>query len=127
MSVVLRGSGGVVEMPNPSLNNEEALESQVNYRPAMDGTDFSYVKRSIDSRLTLTFENIGRGKIVELEEFYKLSAGERITFTDWRDAIWDVVFEEGPLDTSAEGRSANSGGGRFEQGTFKLILIGRRF
>jgi len=130
MSVELRapfaGPTTVLLLPNPILENEEAVEQAVNHRLAMDGTNYTYVKTSVNRRLTLTFENQGRGKLVEVQEFYKAFVGERMRLKDWRNDEWNVVFEEAPLDFTTEGRAGINGGSgvRNEQGAFELILVG---
>lgn len=123
MSVALISSFAIIEMPNPSLQNQEAGEQFVNHDLAMDGTNYTYVKSSLDRRLTMTFKNIGRGKMVELQEFFRVSAGKRITFRDWRNKLWQVVFDDDILNFTTQSRSAKSGGGRQEQGTFELVLV----
>lgn len=126
MTVEFRSSVAVMVLPNPSLENEEGAELIVNHRVAMDGTDYTYVKSGSDFRLVLTFENIGRGKLVEAEEFYRASVGEKINFLDHRGNSWVVVFDDAPLDFITDGKSGLSGGERQEQGSFQLVLVGNK-
>ena len=75
MTVSLVGRGEGVIMPNPDLEDVENVEQSVNHRLALDGTNYTYVKSSPYKRLTLTFNNQGRGKIIEVAAFYEANAG----------------------------------------------------
>ncbi len=120
------GPTAIMLLPNPILNNEEAVEQSVNHRLAMDGTNYTYVKTGPDRKLTLSFENQGRGKMVEVQEFYRLFAGQRMRFIDWRGDEWNVVFDAAPIDFSTGSRGAPGGGSRQEQGSFELVLVGAK-
>lgn len=120
------GPTAILLLTNPELENEEAVEQLVNHQLAMDGSNYTYVKSGSDRKLTLTFENQGRGKLVEVQEFYKLYAGERMRFIDWRGDQWNVAIETSPLDFTTNGRAAPAGSSRMEQGAFDLVLVGTK-
>jgi len=111
-------------LPNPKLENTEGWDLSVDFKLSIDGTRSTYVKSSNRKTLIFTWENLGRGKLVEIEEFYKLYTGDSIKLTDFRGDQWNAIFGENPIDISIDTRSSNSGGGRKESGSITLQLLG---
>lgn len=87
-------------LPNPELGDSEGQDLALNQRRAINGTRYSYVKTSSRKLLTFTWSNLGRGKLVEIQEFYKLYAGSHALLTDHRGDIWDVTFVNEPSVTT---------------------------
>lgn len=110
-------------MPNPQLDNTEGRDISVQFRQAIDGTRYTYVKTSLRRKLTYTWENLGRGKLVELQEFYKLYAGKHVRLTDFRGDVWDIIFEAEP-SISTDVLSKKAGAARQESGSVTLELNG---
>jgi len=111
-------------MPNPQLENTEGRDISANFKLSIDGTRSTYVKSSDRKTLTFTWEDLGRGKLVEIQEFFKLYVGDSIKLTDFRGDQWNVIFGENPIDVSINSRSYNSGGGRKESGSVTLEFLG---
>jgi hypothetical protein len=110
-------------LPNPELDNTESRNISVNHELAMDGTRYTYVKTSARKLLSYTWESIGRGKLVEVQEFYKLYAGERIKVTDFKGNVWDALFQNAPTITTTK-LSVNAGAARKESGALTLEFLG---
>ena len=111
-------------LPNPDFGNTESQDISVDFKLSMNGTRYTYVKSSDRKLLTFTWSNLGRGKLIELQEFYKLYAGDHILLTDYREEIWDAIFNTSPLDFSIDTKSSNFGGPRPESGTITLEFLG---
>ena len=112
-------------LPNPILQDDEGLDVNVNLRQSMDGTPYTYVKSSLRSVITYTFENIGRGKLLELQEFVRLYAGVDIKITDYNGDVWKATIES-PVEFSTDVRSAPAGSIRREAGSFTLTFTGAK-
>jgi len=110
-------------LPNPIHGNTEGRDHSVSFRKSINGTRYTYVKSSDRKRLVFTWETLGRGKLVEIQEFYKLYAGNNVKVTDFRGDIWDAIFAEEP-ELSTESRSVNAGAARKESGTITLEFLG---
>lgn len=113
-------------LPNPDNGDEEAVDPSVNFRRTMNGTRYSYVKSSEARRLTYNFSNVGRGKLIEMQEFYKAHAADEIRLTDFRGDIWRVRFVESEVSFSTERRSFDAGSVRKESGDFTLTFVGEK-
>jgi hypothetical protein len=114
----------VTILTNPDLDNTEGQDLSLQFKLSIDGTRSTYVKSSARKRMTFTWSNIGRGKLVEVEEFFKLYAGDSIKLTDYRGIQWNVIFGDNPIDINVNRRSLNSGGGRKESGSLTLEFLG---
>ena len=113
-------------LPNPELENTEGQDLSLQLRRAIDGTRSTYVKSSDRKSLSFTWESLGRGKLIEVQEFFKLYVGDHILLEDFRGDIWDVIFAEDPISTTTSKRSANFGGPRAESGSLTLEFLGAK-
>jgi hypothetical protein len=86
----------------------------------MDGTRYSYVKSSDDRRLSFSFTDIGRGKILEVQEFLKKFRGQFIKVVDHRGNAWKVFVDTNPVTFTTNARGAPQG----ERGSFDLEFVG---
>jgi len=111
-------------LPDPDLGNTEGRDISVEFRQSINGTRSTYVKSSARRRLSFIWNNLGRGKLVEIQEFFKNYVGEHLLLTDFRDALWDVIFAEDPIDTSIDTLSVNAGAARKESGFITLEFLG---
>ncbi len=118
------GTTSITLLPNPIFNDAEALDVELDYTESMNGTPYSYVKNPGTTKITLTFENIGRGKLLEIQEFLIAFIGKEVRLRNFRDEVWKVAITSDPHDFINKGRSGNSGGPRFEQGNFTIVFIG---
>jgi hypothetical protein len=127
MTMIIEGPyPGIIQavlLPNPKFGNNEGIDQSVEFRKAIDGTRYTYVKSSDRKTLIYTWETLGRGKLVEIQEFYKLYAGNHIKLTDFRADVWDAIFAVDP-SLSIETRSVNAGAARKESGTITLEFLG---
>lgn len=128
MSFILNGSAGLVLLPNPSLGNTEALSVAVNHRQSMTGVHYTYVKKrdSDKRRFSFTFENMIKGKMAEVQAFFRLSGGEVISITDHLNNNYNVIFAQSNIEFTTTGLgvpSAGVGGSRDEVGEFTLEFI----
>jgi hypothetical protein len=89
----------------------------------MDGTHYSYIRTSDDQILEYSYEELGRGKLLELIEFHKVYATSVIRLTNWHGEIWRVKFIEDDLDVATEQR-ANPCGDIPEKGPVTLRFVG---
>lgn len=113
-----------MQMPNPDHGNTKGQDLAVDFKKSIDNTRYTYVKSSSRKRLTFTWEVLGRGKLVEVQEFYKNYAGDNIRLTDFRDNSWDVIFAEDAIDITMDRRTGNVGGARYESGSLTLEFLG---
>jgi len=127
MSFTLRSNTGITILPSPQLEDTNALSVGINHRQSMTAAHYTYVKkRNADKRqFEYTFENVGRGKLVEVQEFYKLFAGERVFITDHHNVTTPVYFLSDNIEFTTSNRSNPSGGigERSESGDFTLEFI----
>ncbi len=127
MSFFLRFSDSITFLPSPILDNTESLDIDLVHRRSMTGVNYTYVKkRSSDRRrFSYTFEAVGRGKLVEVQEFFKQFGGKVIHITDHLGATNSVVFEDDEIAFTTDGRGNPSGasGARQEVGNFTLNFI----
>ena len=126
MSFTMQSLTALTLMPNPDVENSEEVEADVNIRQSMDNTFYTYSRQSNQRRVNYTWSNLGRGKIAEIQEFFKLSYGERLTIKDHRDVQYTVIVEDNTLEFTTTKRTFNSGGPRNEAGTTTLTFVGER-
>lgn len=118
------GITDAIIFPNPDLGNTEGRDVSVNFKQSMDGSVTTYVRSSQRKSLSFTWNVLGRGKLVEIQEFYKLFSGNRLKLTDFRGDVWDVIFAEDPVTITVETLSQNAGGARTESGSLTLEFLG---
>lgn len=111
-------------LPNPELGDTEGRDLDVELKQSMNGTFYTYVKSSDRKRMVFNWPSIGRGKLVEVQEFFKNYSGEHALFTDFRGDIWDVIFERNPIEITINKRTSPAGGPRFESGSLTLEMLG---
>lgn len=113
-------------LPHPQLGNEEGLDTELAYDESVSGNPHTYVQRSGNKRLVLEFANVGRGKMLEVQEFVQAYAGETIRLTDHKGSIWRVVFATTNVSFTVNKKTFSSGGPRSEAGSFRLEFIGEQ-
>jgi hypothetical protein len=112
-------------LPNPIFGNAEGIDSETSYDEAIDGNPHTYVKRSGNMKLAFQFANIGRGKLLEVQELLQAYVGEQIRLIDHNGDVWRVVAIS-PVSLTIDGLAINSGGPRKESGSFTLEFIGAK-
>lgn len=115
----------ITVLPNPSLDDSEGMDVQTLVRKSMNGLMYSYIsKPESDSKVyTLTWDNIARGKILEVIEFIELFGAGFIKMVDHRSRIWKVLLETNPNSFIMEKRADPVGYG--ESGSFTLVFVGK--
>ena len=117
------GISQAIILPNPTHGNTEGRDQTVDLHKSINGTRRTYVKSSSQRRLEFSWDSLGRGKLVELQEFHKFFAGEHVKLTDFRGDVWDVIFIDQP-NLTVQSRSINSGAARKESGNVTLEFLG---
>lgn len=118
------GSSTTVTLPNPTFNDSRALDVEVQHYQTLDGTRYTYTRPSDGIRLIYTWGDLGRGKLLEVEEFLQIYAGELIQIIDHNSLIWDARLIPGQVSFSTNKLSRNSGGPRTENGEVTLEFVG---
>jgi hypothetical protein len=112
--VLLQAPFGLIQtsviIPNPLLDDNQSLVSNLTLRRSMDNTVRTYVKKSLNHRLRYTF-SLSRLKSLELEAFFDSYNGADIKMLNWKGEIWKVKLITNPVDFVQTGR-AEPGGDR---------------
>lgn len=119
--------GGVAQitaLPNPALDDAEGMDVQTIVRKSMDNIVHTYISRpAIDAKVyTLTWNDVARGKILEMIEFIELYGADFIKLVDHRSRIWKVLLETNPSSFTTERRATPAGYN--ESGSFTLVFVG---
>ncbi len=111
-----------VIIPNPLLDDNQSLVSNLTLRRSMDNTVRTYVKKSPNSRLRYTF-TLSRLKSLELEAFFDSYNGADIKMLNWKGEIWKVKLITNPVDF-VQTRRAEPNGDRTDVNVeFEGILL----
>jgi len=97
-----------VVLPNPQLDDKENSTSSSAVKRAMDGTTYTYVKKSASRMLSYTFD-LTREKGLELQEFLASYNGERFKMQNWKGEVWDVNLVTNPINYVQNVRGPNVG------------------
>jgi len=109
-------------LPNPQFGDGEALRDKVDMRRAMDGTSYTYVRRS-DDRRQLTFDlPLTRMKALELIEFIRSYQASKIQLTDHLGQVWVGNITTDVAEFEMSERATDKPGG--ESGTVRLQFEG---
>lgn len=92
-----------VVLPNPLLDDNESLVSNLTLRRSMDNSIRTYVKTNNSRRIRYTF-TLDRLKGLELEAFFDAYNGTDIRMINWKGQIWKVKLITNPLDFVQTGR-----------------------
>lgn len=114
----------VTLLPNPVFSDSEGLDVTVDYKESMNGTRHSYVTNPGTTKLTYEFQNMGRGKMLEIQEFLIAYIGEEIRLRNFKDEVWKVFITSDPHTFAHDQLSVASGGPRQESGNFTLEFTG---
>ena len=112
-----------IEMPDPSLSNEEGRRVSMDLFVARDGTQHTYIHKTNDTILNYDFTGVGRGKIVELQQFLKKHAGNEMRLEDHRGDLWRVSLRETELLATMNRRADPV----LEDGSFSLSFQGQSY
>jgi len=97
-----------IVLPNPLLDDKEHSVSSQAVKRAMDGTTYTYVKKSPNRMLSYTFD-LSREKGLELQSFLDTYNGELFKLQNWKGEIWSVNLMTNPLNYTQNVRGPNVG------------------
>lgn len=86
--ITFSGGGSSLILPNPQLNDREAIDLRFVYRRMMSGRIRSYKLGPPITVLEIEFANLNRPKVAEVIQFLNATAGKELTYKDYRDVIW---------------------------------------
>ncbi len=84
-------------LPDPDYEDSEALDVGIIIKNAMDGTDYTYIKSSLNRILSYSLY-LKRSKQLELEAFIKAYYGEDIRLTNHKEEVWVVKIMNELID-----------------------------
>jgi len=120
-------SGGITVLPNPSLGNSEALTAEMTHRQSMTADHYTYNRDPGPARRRYVYEfaNVGREKLVEVQEFFKQFGGQVITVIDQDDVSRSLIFESSEVPITIDRRGSPSGtvGARHDVGSLSLTFV----
>lgn len=100
----------VTLLPNPSFGDSEALRDTVQMRRAMDGTSYSYVRRTGGRRQLQHEFTLTRMKALEVIAFIRAYQASKIQLVDHLGQTWVGNFTVNPAELETVRRSASSPG-----------------
>lgn len=97
------GTSGVIELPNPLLEDTRTLQNQVQLKYAMDETIQTHVKRNSTQVFSWQFV-LTEMKMFEFQAFHVKYHGVEWRIIDWNDQIIVGYIKTNPLEFTPERR-----------------------
>lgn len=116
-----------VVLPSPELLDTKTLPISVNWKQAIDGTNYTYsvLNRTVERLFTYNFDNVQYDKMTEMFEFYTLCSISEIRITDQKSLQYRVRMIMPELTVSILRRSVVSCPNDFQEaGSFVLTFRG---
>lgn len=104
MSIAFSTSSLSIQLKNPELSNVEVVDPLIKIKTMMDGSVRAYRRTTAKQRLTLTFENLTRDKVMELRAFVVATAARIVQYLDFDGAVWSGRFLDQQVDISTPNR-----------------------
>ena len=124
--VLLQAPFGLIQtsviLPNPLLDDNESLVSNLMLRRSMTNVPYTYVQTSKNKRLRYTFI-LNRMKALELEAFFDSYNGADIKMLNWKGEIWKVKLITNPVDFVQTRRAEPGGDGTDVNLEFEGVLL----
>lgn len=98
----------ITVLPNPELSDSEALTDRIMPQRAVDGTLYTYVKRTNGRRKMLWSFNLSRPKALELRAFILSYFAARLRVTDHNGRVWTGYLTNNPFEFITDRRAAPS-------------------
>lgn len=98
-------------LPNPAFGDSEAPRDTVKIRRMMDGTVFSYVRRTGGRRQLQYDFSLSRMKALELIAFIRSYYSSKVRLIDHLGKIWVGNFTANPMEFETTSRDRNKPGG----------------
>lgn len=111
-----------VVLPNPLLDDNESLVSNLLLRRSMTNVPYTYVQTSKNRRLRYTFL-LNRMKALELEAFFNSYNGADIKMLNWKGEVWKVKLITNPIDFVQTRRAEPGGDGTDVNLEFEGVLL----
>jgi hypothetical protein len=103
--ITLQSTTSKILLPTPNFSDAQALLSSINSRKSMNGTRYTYVKRSNSHRLRYVF-TLARGKSLELRNFIKQNNTSKLRLHNWKGEAWDVKIVNNPFEITVNSRNS---------------------
>jgi hypothetical protein len=100
----------VTLLPNPEFGDSEALRDTVQMRRAMDGTTYSYVRRTGGRRQLQYDFNLSRAKALELIAFVRSYQASKVQIIDHLNETWVGNITVNPTEFETVSRSVTTPG-----------------
>lgn len=88
-----------LELPNPSLGNSKSLNINTNFKMAMDGKVYSYIKTPIKRKFFMTFNSLTDDDITNIITFIKENGYQELNYNDHDGDDWTGKITSNPLET----------------------------
>ena len=115
----------VLLLPSPNLANAQKPDDKLDYDETMDGTPYAYVRKGSIHELTYSFSSIGRGKLLEVQEFFIAFAGEKALLVDHNGDRWQATISDDAVIVTHDGKGEPAGGPLEEAGSFNLTFLAK--
>jgi hypothetical protein len=93
---VMQGFHSAISLPNPMFGDSEALNAKLDVKKAINGTTYTYKRRTTSKILRFNFE-VDYKKAEEMREFTYNNSGKPIQLTTWEGHIWVGYLVTNPL------------------------------
>jgi hypothetical protein len=100
---------GTITLPNPEWGDSKSRIIEMNAHRMMDGTLYTYVRKSADYHLTFTISNLSYGTFVALKAYLISTAGTFITLIDWDSVTWGGYIRTNPASIVWTSRGIGEG------------------
>lgn len=126
--IIFEGPYPIVEtkmyLPNPLQGDSIGVRGSVQLKRFMDGLARSYViNRTARRQFQMTFD-VSREKSIEVEDFMRIYAGEKLRMTDISSVKWIGHIVSNPVEIEGLGKRNNEPG--FEKYRVQLIFEGKK-
>ena len=99
-------TGDMLLLPCPIFGDVEANMNQQVVKRSMNNQLYVYSRRNDLQRLVYTFE-VGRARIIQLEDFILANMHLLIDLLNWKGERWKVYMTSNPFDTTGKSRYMN--------------------
>lgn len=126
--IIIEGPHPIIEttmyLPNPVQGDSIGVRGTVQLKRFMDGSTRTYViTRQGRRQFQMTFD-VSREKSIEIEDFARIYAGEKLRLTDMAGVKWVGHFVSNPIELEGLGKRSNEPG--LEKYRVQLIFEGKK-
>lgn len=106
MSFIIKGPipgyNTAIVLPSPQFSDGERQRATLNLKTALDGTKYTYVKKTGRRVLSYSFET-NRAKAEEMKRFLQAYGTKQMLITDHKDQHWQVWLTTNPFEMDFTG------------------------